>query len=324
MVTASKAISSLPDSGQLRPFDVRRDLGQIADLVETCFAETLDPDGQRYLQQMRSFANNPGFLRWVTPESGGVPMTGYVWVEDNRLVGNISLIPYRLQGRSRYLIANVAVHPDYRRRGIARRLTEQAIEHVRRRGAPWVWLHVRAQNEGAIRLYRGLGFSEQARRTTWHSTPALPSPALPPGVSITARHGYQWGQQRRWLAAAYPDELSWHLPIRIAALQPGPLGAFYRLFNSLEIWQRTAQVNGQIAGMLAWQGAPGLADHLWLSTSPENEEQAASALLGYLRHRLSPTRLLCLDYPAGRAAAAIQAAGFREHQTLIWMSLPLR
>jgi len=48
------------------PFDIRRDLDPVADLVETCFAETLDEDGKRYVRQMHSAARNPGYLRWAS------------------------------------------------------------------------------------------------------------------------------------------------------------------------------------------------------------------------------------------------------------------
>jgi hypothetical protein len=38
-------------SSHLRAFDVRHDLDAVADLVEVCFADTLDADGRRYIQQ---------------------------------------------------------------------------------------------------------------------------------------------------------------------------------------------------------------------------------------------------------------------------------
>ncbi len=176
MTTITNLLGNTAQSGHLRPLDVRRDLGGVADLVEQCFADTLDTDGKRYIQQMRSLARNPGTLNWIGSfsERTYLPLSGYVWEEEKRVVGNLTLIPYHIQREQTLLIANVAVHPDYRRRGIAYRLTAKALEHARQRGIQATWLHVREENEPAIKLYRSLGFRERARRTTWISNGQTP------------------------------------------------------------------------------------------------------------------------------------------------------
>jgi len=63
------------------------------------------------------------------------------------------------------------------------------------------------------------------------------------------------------------------------------------------------------------------ADYLWLAANQEDEDAAARLLLGSLYHNIPYNRPLSLDYPAGRATQAIQDAGFKVHQTLIWMSI---
>ncbi len=159
MATFSQMLSSPPPAGRLRPLDVRRDLMQVASLMESSFADTLDPDGQRYLSQMRA-ASRESYPFWssLAPAGTGMPPRGYVWEENGRVVGNLTMIPF-FQARPRiYLIANVAVHPDHRRKGIARRLTARALQHARQREADAVWLQVRQENDGAIRLYTGMGF----------------------------------------------------------------------------------------------------------------------------------------------------------------------
>jgi ribosomal protein S18 acetylase RimI-like enzyme len=190
-------------SSQLRPFDVSKDLNAVADLVETCFADTLDEDGRRYLDNMHAAARNPGYLRWALSVADNTPMpfSGYVWEENGYLAGNLSLIPYKYQGKRCYLIANVAVDPAYRRRGIAGALTAAAIDHARARGAAEIWLHVREENIAAQNLYRSIGFKEQARRTTWEIKPrslVQPIPAGPPGIDITHPDQDDWDQYRRW------------------------------------------------------------------------------------------------------------------------------
>ncbi len=131
MTTITNLLGNTAQCGHLRPLDVRRDLGGVADLVEQCFADTLDTDGKRYIHQMRSLSRNPGTLNWISSlsERTYLPLSGYVWEEDKRIVGNLTLIPYHICSETpTILIANVAVHPDYRRRGIAYRLTAKAIE----------------------------------------------------------------------------------------------------------------------------------------------------------------------------------------------------
>lgn len=50
-------------------------------------------------------------------------------------------------------LGNLAVHPDYRRRGIARHLVEHLLERARRHGASLITLEVRAGNKAALALY---------------------------------------------------------------------------------------------------------------------------------------------------------------------------
>ena len=65
-------------------------------------------------------------------------------------------------------ITNVAVHPDYRRQGIGRRLMLAAEELVLARGGDRVTLEVRKSNEWAQHLYRKLGFEEQGIRRGYY------------------------------------------------------------------------------------------------------------------------------------------------------------
>ena len=91
----------------IRPFDVRRDLVQVANLVEQCFADTLDIDGKRYIQRMRKIANNKGLTRLsaVNPEWASIPTSGFVWENGDQLVGNTTLIPFKTKGKYFFLIA---------------------------------------------------------------------------------------------------------------------------------------------------------------------------------------------------------------------------
>lgn len=61
----------------------------------------------------------------------------------------------------------IAVHPEQRRQGVARRLLRHAIDAVWDGEGPFL-LEVRASNEAAQALYREQGFSEIARRPGYY------------------------------------------------------------------------------------------------------------------------------------------------------------
>lgn len=69
------------------------------------------------------------------------------------------------------LIANLGVDPSYRGQGLARKLMEGALALGGRLGMEYAILDVRVSNEGAIQLYRSLGFSVVARRSNYYKEP---------------------------------------------------------------------------------------------------------------------------------------------------------
>ena len=66
---------------------------------------------------------------------------------------------------------NVAVHPDYRRRGVGKTLVEELSRLLKEQGSECLTLEVRASNEGAKSLYFGLGFAEVGRRKNYYRNP---------------------------------------------------------------------------------------------------------------------------------------------------------
>jgi len=68
-------------------------------------------------------------------------------------------------------ISNIAVHPNYRRQGIAQRLIEEAVRLGCERGASSVCLEVRESNTTARSFYAKLGFIEVGRRPRYYTNP---------------------------------------------------------------------------------------------------------------------------------------------------------
>ncbi|HET9905115.1 MAG TPA: GNAT family N-acetyltransferase [Anaerolineales bacterium] len=308
----------------VRALNVIRDLSAVADLIELCFSPTMDNEGQRYLSDMRRASRDDGFLHWASrmTETTSLPLTGYVWEQDGRIVGNASLIPFRHKGSRVYLIANVAVHPDHRRQGIAQVLTQRAMKHAQAKKASAVWLHVRDDNLGAIRLYEKLGFQEISRRTTWYARTDSYPPKVDTDIQIVPRHARFWPLQQDWLRRLYPDALSWYHSWNFNSLRPGLMNWMYLLFVDYNIRQWAAVRGDELLGTLSWMPHGGRAESLYAAINPamDGDEEALLQLLINARRSLSIHSKLTLDFPAGEMTDAIMEAGFRPRRTLIWMS----
>lgn len=140
----------------VRPLNAARDLRQVALLLEESFRSDLGA--------LHSWSRIP-ILREVgaaliSTALMPVPtdnLRGFVYEDHGRIVGNVTLTLDESRER-RWMISNVAVAEKYRRRGIARQMMLAAIDDARARNALWIILNVRPWNDGAVRLYEGLGF----------------------------------------------------------------------------------------------------------------------------------------------------------------------
>jgi ribosomal protein S18 acetylase RimI-like enzyme len=310
------------DHPHLRPLNVLRDLSAVADLIELCFSPTMDNDGQRYLSDMRRASRDDSFLRWASrmTETASVPLMGYVWEQDGRIIGNASLIPFRDRGKRVYLIANVATHPDYRRQGIGRALTERVMKLARNKNASAIWLHVRDDNPGAIKLYQELGFQEIARRTAWQANPEHRLSQPDSDIEIIPRHPRFWPLQQDWLRRLYPKELSWYQSWNMNALRPGFWNWVYLLFIDFNVRQWAAVRKQELLATLAWMPQGGRAESLFAATgSGSLSGEALTSLLIHVRRSITYPPSLTLDFPADEMADAIRAAGFQPRRTLLWM-----
>ena len=66
---------------------------------------------------------------------------------------------------------NVAVHPDYRRQGIAEQLCLALVKELKEKGNHCLTLEVRASNEPAKALYEKLGFLQVGLRKNYYRNP---------------------------------------------------------------------------------------------------------------------------------------------------------
>jgi ribosomal protein S18 acetylase RimI-like enzyme len=148
-----------PISETMRPFDLRRDLDGMTDLIEAAFAGELQNWGGDFREQMCLAKQTVPLLTVLSRLSANFQhvFDGFVCEAQGRIISMVNVQKTGFDIK-RWMIGNVATHSDYQRRGLARKLVTRAIEHARAHGAEVVMLDVRTAAQPAYSLYRRLGF----------------------------------------------------------------------------------------------------------------------------------------------------------------------
>jgi len=68
-------------------------------------------------------------------------------------------------------ILSIGVAPEWQRRGIARRMAEGLVRAARRAEVKRLFLEVAVDNDAAIALYKGLGFTPKGQRKGYYESP---------------------------------------------------------------------------------------------------------------------------------------------------------
>ena len=105
---------------------------------------------------------SPGAARWKVADY--LEQDFRVAMEGNRVVG--FLVARTLAADEREIL-NLAVAPDFRRKGVARGLLDNAYKGFR--GA--IFLEVRESNRVAQEFYKSLGFKELSKRAGYYGSP---------------------------------------------------------------------------------------------------------------------------------------------------------
>lgn len=124
------------------------DAPAVAHLETVCFS---DPWSEK---SIASEVHNP-LAYWLVAEDNG-NVVGYV--------GSQSVLDAAD-------MMNLAVAPEYRKRGIGRLLVNALTQHLQAKGVIALLLEVRVTNSDAISLYTKLGFEQVGRRPRYYRNP---------------------------------------------------------------------------------------------------------------------------------------------------------
>jgi ribosomal protein S18 acetylase RimI-like enzyme len=298
-------------------------LGAVAELIETVFAQSLDSSGRRMLRWMQTLGRF-GWIgwwvnRWLLPPAAH-PL-GFVWEENDRIVGNASLLEVRgFPGR--WVLSNVAVHPEYRRRGIARALVRACIELSRHEKGKSILLQVDHDQLGAQELYLNFNFRQLITRTTWVRRGWSRSPKSISIGSARRRRPEEWRKQLALARRVHPEGLIWPYPVTSSLFRPRGLGILTGLESPRHwVWVEGGKMLGSLtarrsleSGKLRWI----------LIVEPVARGYVESGLLTVGFADLGTDQTIHMDYPVSVLEADLRAFGFKAERTLTWMELDLQ
>ncbi len=212
--------------GRMRPLDMARDLQGLGALIEVSFSGELARRGADVWEELHTLRR----LIPVTRTLGKVSeefrhlLDGVVWEDNGRIVGSV-VVQRSGTDKDRWYIGAVAVHPDYRGRGIARRLLAQAIEHAHRHGARVCVLDVRVDNAPAYNLYRSMGFVpyDELSQFKLQGIRGVQQLNFPPPFRLRPLKAREWRVYWRLALAETPPEVQEFLPVREADYRLTPL-----------------------------------------------------------------------------------------------------
>jgi GNAT superfamily N-acetyltransferase len=306
----------------VRPFDPAHDLAALADLIEIAFGRELALTGNRMVQDMRQMAL---FGPLVSAFNAISPIfSGYVWVEDGLVVGNASVFPAKTPRG--WTIANVAVLPAYRNRGIASQLVDVALDHVHQARGRRVLLQVRDDNPQAQAIYLHRGFQAYERVHEMVISPG-PWPVVVGAPSLPLRD-LRAGDGRRLfglVSACTPDGVKRVLPLEPRPFSRGLGWRLVRFFRQglagKECFELVGASQGDLRAYLKGtvqllSGPHEIALYVHPNQRGLWEKTLAETALQLLQH--APPRGAKAEISTSHPSAvmALEQIGFRTHRVL--------
>lgn len=247
---------------------------------------------------------------------------GFVWEEDDQLIGTV--VGSRRGTTDTWIVGNVGVLPEYRRRGIARQLVRAILELIRERGGKRAILGVIAENLPAYTLYEKVGFEHYSGNIDFHAFPeeVPPGPALPGGYIQLPLKRFDWRPRYELEKRICPESMEKYEPVEEGRFRApllmrvlGPLASYAQGMREdrFIIWsEQEGQVVARARALTPTRGVGVV--NLDARLDPTHGEIAAY-MVGQMLHTavtLSPGFRVEISVPDWMEAlvAAVEDAGF--------------
>ncbi|NDJ76778.1 MAG: GNAT family N-acetyltransferase [Chloroflexi bacterium] len=263
-------------------------------------------------------------MRLLSPPMRDI-LRGHIWEEAGKPVGVCNVL--RQGATDCWLIGNVSVLPEYRRRGIARKLVQASVDYARSRDAKAVTLEVVDGNVPAYTLYADkLGFEPYSGNCqVVYETDALPDAVpLPEGYTVSECGLFEWQPRYELARRITPDAVQQYTPVtKKRYRQPPVVRAFAPLFIKLSGMKHKAFIvtrdsNGQVVASGGYDARTqeGGLNGLRVSIDPEHGELAPHLVQRFLRELLAAAPGRRVEASANHwqpaTIAALEEAGFRK------------
>ena len=138
--------------------------------LTTCEVKLARPDDAPLIARMsKNYIEHGLRWRWRTPQirrkiaaPDTVVLVAEAHVRGVRLVAGFAVMDFIMDAQRDKAILNLlAVHPKLRRMGVAGKLVRWLHKSAEVAGCEYIELQVRADNQGARRFYRDLGYSDE-------------------------------------------------------------------------------------------------------------------------------------------------------------------
>ncbi|HEX2622211.1 MAG TPA: GNAT family N-acetyltransferase [Phototrophicaceae bacterium] len=225
----------------LRAFNIKDDMDVMIPLIKAAFHYPENDDWNLNPEELTSIVDSFSLVRRLNPifQIGGLfnpslkaIMRGYIWEEDGQAIGLVNLSPLGLSNQT-WVIGNVAVLPEHRRKGIAGQLIQAAVALARQNQIKHVILEVIADNLPAVKLYENKGFEIYSKGGQLNRDAALevtPLPDLPEGYQIEPYHVRDWEARYTLMKKITPPEAQEYEPIHKKKFYKSPPMRLLRSF----------------------------------------------------------------------------------------------
>ncbi|MGY5872895.1 MAG: GNAT family N-acetyltransferase [Candidatus Thorarchaeota archaeon] len=186
---------------EIREWDFNKDHEGVITLLEIVFEKELESKGLNVkviFDEYKSIRPLLSFLG-IFSKKYKHAMDGFVFENKNgEIIASVNI------GYSFFYweVSMVATHPDYRRRGLARKLVTAAINHAKELGAKLCVLEVLDVNEPAYKLYTNLGFihfdSITRQKLDFSKLSEIPLVNLPEGYELRKSDRSKKSNQARY------------------------------------------------------------------------------------------------------------------------------